>query len=275
MELCEDFPPCLIQPGEYLKQVLAVATVSMLYPVFLHAPYVPFPFPGQSVGWMNHCGRDSWLFVPRNLWACPLLGCIAWMVCDRNLRENGTRKNVRAPADASQVIPRVVLTKEVPGRGCRKPSSTGGGSSQALFNLFDFSWSSLGVLGMSCCVTALEQQVQLSLRWCHLLCRSCPAKGPLQSLGETKPNSSGSAEVTLFRIAFCFHFLNFYCDIWCAWPTLSPLADVLLLCFTFSAGKSWLYAEVQQIIFSNRVTNYFTLLNIVLNTSVAVFMKNI
>lgn len=86
------------------------------------------------------------------------------MVCDRNLRENGARKNVRAPADASQVIPRVVLTKEVPGRGCRKPSSTGGGSSQALFNLFDFSWSSLGVLGMSCCVTALEQQVQLSLK---------------------------------------------------------------------------------------------------------------
>lgn len=57
-----------------------------------------------------------------------------------DLGRNGTRKNVKAPADASQVIPRVVLIKEVPGRGCRRPPSTGSGSSRAFFNVLDFSW---------------------------------------------------------------------------------------------------------------------------------------
>lgn len=85
------------------------------------------------------------------------------MVCNRDLGRNGTRKEVKAPAAASQVIPRVALSKEVPGRGCGKLPSTGSGSSQALFNVFDFSWAALGVLGKSFGVTALEQQVQLSL----------------------------------------------------------------------------------------------------------------
>lgn len=73
------------------------------------------------------------------------------------------QEEVKAPAAASQVIPRVALSKEVPGRGCGKLPSTGSGSSQALFNVFDFSWAALGVLGKSFGVTALEQQVQLSL----------------------------------------------------------------------------------------------------------------
>lgn len=82
---------------EYVKQVIAMATVHMLPPMFppmfLLTPCVPFPFPGQSVGWMNHCGRwDSWLFVPRNLWVCPLSAYIAWMACNRDLGRNGTRK---------------------------------------------------------------------------------------------------------------------------------------------------------------------------------------
>ena len=55
------------------------------------------------------------------------------MVCDGELGRNGTRKNIKMPAAASWVIPGVALSKEVPGGGCRKPSS--GGSSQTLFNL--------------------------------------------------------------------------------------------------------------------------------------------
>lgn len=149
---------------EYVKQVIAVAIVPMFPPMFLLTPCVPFPFPGQSVGWMNHCGRwDSWLFVPRNLWVCPLSAYIAWMACNRDLGRNGTRKkskHLQLHPRWSQGLPWV---KEVPGRGCGKPPSTGSGSSQALFNVFDFSWAALGVLGKSFGVTALEQQVQLSL----------------------------------------------------------------------------------------------------------------
>lgn len=100
------------------------------------------------------------------------------MVCDRELGRNGTRKKVKAPAAASQVIPRVALSKEVPGRGCGKPPSTDSGSSQALFNLFDFSWAALGVLGMSFCVAALEQQVQLSLTVVSPPVHLLPCQGP-------------------------------------------------------------------------------------------------
>lgn len=52
-------------------------------------------------------------------------------------------KKIKRPATASWVIPSVALSEKAPGGGCRKPSSSG--SSQTLFNLFDFSWDSSGV----------------------------------------------------------------------------------------------------------------------------------
>lgn len=79
--------------------------------------------------------------------------------CDRDLRKNGTRKNIKTPATACWVIPSVALSKRVPGGGFRKPSSSG--SSQTPFGGFSFSPGIImEYLWISLRVTALEQQLR-------------------------------------------------------------------------------------------------------------------
>ena len=100
--------------------------------------------------------------------------------------ETAPGRKIKTSATASWVIPSVALSKEVPGGGRRKPSSSGSGSSQTCFNLFDFSWHSSGVpvdeLVCHCPSAASPALPNCAIYLLYLCIGCCHANGPLQSL---------------------------------------------------------------------------------------------